>query len=77
MMHKTGKYKTLNLLFGILPALSTAMIAGLDENSGQAAQWLSIIPLGFGNSVVLQTTLIALLASLDRECGGLLVLWRF
>ena len=83
IMHRTGKYKTLNLIFGLFPTLATILIATLNEGSPEWLQWLSIvrfsvyqlhqpshiqqIPLGFGASVVLQTTLIALLASVDSE----------
>jgi len=73
-MHKTGRYRTLNLVFGILPFIATVLMSRLTEESSPAAQWLSIasvlkgnfciisdsqtqIPLGFGNAVVLQTTL--------------------
>lgn len=66
LMHRTGKYKTLNVVFGILPTIAAILIATLDERSPEWVEWGSIIPLGFGNSVVLQTTLIALLASVDR-----------
>ncbi|KAG8858118.1 hypothetical protein FRB91_010335 [Serendipita sp. 411] len=65
-MHRTGKYKALNIIFGILPTIAAGYIVSLDERSNKWSQWLSIIPLGFGNSVVLQTTLIALLLSVDR-----------
>ncbi|KAK4701613.1 hypothetical protein P7C70_g4616, partial [Phenoliferia sp. Uapishka_3] len=67
VMHRTGKYKTLNVVFGILPFLATLLIIRLSPESGFFTQWLSIIPLGFGNAVVLQTTLIALLVSIDHS----------
>ncbi|KAF9265992.1 MFS general substrate transporter [Marasmius fiardii PR-910] len=62
MMHRTGKYKMINLIFGILPFIASVLIIQIHENSGWVQSWLSIIPLGFGNAVVLQTMLIALLA---------------
>jgi len=65
MLKKTGKYKALNVIFGIFPTAAAIMIANLHMNSPILAQWISIIPLGFGNAVVLQTTLIALLASIE------------
>ncbi|THG97633.1 hypothetical protein EW026_g4407 [Hermanssonia centrifuga] len=37
------------------------------EDSPPIQLWLSIIPLGFGNAVVLQTMLIALLAHLPNS----------
>ncbi|KAF9460915.1 major facilitator superfamily domain-containing protein [Collybia nuda] len=67
MMHKTGKYKMINAVFGCLPFISTVMIASLREDSGPYLSWLCIAPLGFGNAVVLQTMLIALLVRLPES----------
>ncbi|KAF7981055.1 hypothetical protein HWV62_35520 [Athelia sp. TMB] len=57
MMHKTGRYKTINLVFGSFPFLAGVLISMMREDSPAAQQWLSIIPLGFGNAVVFQTML--------------------
>ncbi|GAW03957.1 vacuolar amino acid permease [Lentinula edodes] len=62
MMHRTGKYKMINMIFGIFPFIGTVLISQIHENSGWLQSWFSIIPMGFGNAVVLQTMLIALLA---------------
>ncbi|KAF9266014.1 MFS general substrate transporter [Marasmius fiardii PR-910] len=67
MMHRTGKYKTINMIFGILPFIASVLITLIHENSGWVQSWLSIIPLGFGNAVVFQTTLIALLAHIPES----------
>ncbi|KAL1947127.1 hypothetical protein VTO73DRAFT_14088 [Trametes versicolor] len=67
MMHRTGRYKTLNLIFGIFPFVSAILLAFMREDSPPIQQWLSILPLGFGNAVVLQTMLIALLAHLPAD----------
>ncbi|KAI9453901.1 vacuolar amino acid permease [Lactarius psammicola] len=66
MMHRTGKYKLLNLIFGAFPFMAATFITQIREDSGPAQLWFSIIPLGFGNAVVLQTMLVALLAHLPR-----------
>ncbi|KAI9069434.1 vacuolar amino acid permease [Trametes sanguinea] len=66
-MHRTGKYKKLSLIFGIFPFVAATLIALMREDSPPIQQWLSILPLGFGNAVVLQTTLIALLAHLPAD----------
>ncbi|KDQ19065.1 hypothetical protein BOTBODRAFT_126929 [Botryobasidium botryosum FD-172 SS1] len=66
VMHRTGKYRALSVIFGILPTIAALNIGGLREDSSAFAQWFYIIPLGFGNAVVLQTTLIALFASVDQ-----------
>lgn len=62
MIHRTGKYKNINVTLGFLPFVGTLLILFMREDSGFIQKWLSIIPLGFGNAVVFQTTLIALLA---------------
>ncbi|KAJ7184647.1 MFS general substrate transporter [Mycena filopes] len=67
VMHRTGRYKKLNMIFGILPFIGAVLISFLREDSGPIQSWLSIIPLGFGNAVVLQTMLIALLAHLPES----------
>ncbi|KAK7036049.1 vacuolar amino acid permease [Favolaschia claudopus] len=67
MMHRTGRYKRINLIFGIFPFIGTTLISRLREDSGPVQSWLSIIPLGFGNAVVLQTMLIALLSHLPES----------
>ncbi|KAL0953019.1 hypothetical protein HGRIS_007222 [Hohenbuehelia grisea] len=67
MMHRTGRYKMINLIFGAFPFLATVLIIQMKESSGPMQLWLSIIPLGFGNAVVLQTMLIALLAHLPES----------
>ncbi|KAI6027188.1 vacuolar amino acid permease [Pisolithus marmoratus] len=64
MMHRTGRYKMINTMFGFFPFVGSLLIAFIHENSGWLQSWLSIIPLGFGNAVVLQATLVALLAHL-------------
>ncbi|KAF8913341.1 MFS general substrate transporter [Mucidula mucida] len=67
VIHRTGKYKKINLIFGCFPFIATVLISLLREDSGPLQSWLSIIPLGFGNAVVLQTMLIALLAHLPES----------
>ncbi|KAF9463425.1 vacuolar amino acid permease [Collybia nuda] len=67
MIRKTGKYKTLNMIFGILPLTAAVLLMRMREESSQAHLWLSIIPMGFGNAVVLQTMSIALVANLPEN----------
>ncbi|QRV88912.1 major facilitator superfamily transporter [Ceratobasidium sp. AG-Ba] len=66
-MSRTGRYKILTNLFGLFPCVAAILVYLLRENSSEFQQWFSIIPLGFGNAVVLQTTLICLLASIDSS----------
>ncbi|KII89467.1 hypothetical protein PLICRDRAFT_109347 [Plicaturopsis crispa FD-325 SS-3] len=67
MMHRTGKYKMINLVFGAFPFIGAMLIRFMRDDSGPIQLWLSIIPLGFGNAVVLQTMLVALLAHLPES----------
>ncbi|KAG0701571.1 major facilitator superfamily domain-containing protein [Suillus ampliporus] len=67
MMHRTGKYKLISLIFGFFPCIGITLITLMREDSGPVQKWLSTIPLGFGNAVVLQTNLIALLAHLPES----------
>lgn len=66
-MHRTGKYKLINLIFGFFPFIGITLITLLRKDSGPLQMWLSIVPLGFGNAVVLQTNLVALLAHLPES----------
>ncbi|KAI0074691.1 MFS general substrate transporter [Panus rudis PR-1116 ss-1] len=67
MMHVTGRYKMLNLICGIFPFVATLLIASMKADSSWVLQWFAILPMGFGNAVVLQTVLIALLAHLPHS----------
>lgn len=42
-MRKTGKYKMINVVFGILPTAAAVMIATLREDSDVFRKWLSIV----------------------------------
>lgn len=43
MMHKTGKYKLLNLIFGFFPFIGATAICLINENSGFIQSWFSIV----------------------------------
>ena len=43
MMHATGRYKTINLIFGALPFVGTVLIYRMREDSGPIQSWLSIV----------------------------------
>ncbi|KAJ7490917.1 vacuolar amino acid permease [Mycena latifolia] len=80
MIHKTGRYKAINLIFGIFPFVGTELIASMSTDSGSLQSWLrswlSIISFGFGNAVVIQTNLIALLAHLPPKYQSIKRLFR-
>ncbi|KZV67770.1 MFS general substrate transporter [Peniophora sp. CONT] len=67
VMHKTGHYKKLTSIFGIFPFIAGILLVRMTPESNTFVQWFSIIPLGFGNSIVLQTMMIALLANLPES----------
>ena len=43
MMHKTGKYKMINVIFGIFPFIATTLLILLKEDSPAIQQWFSIV----------------------------------
>ncbi|KAI0713744.1 MFS general substrate transporter [Earliella scabrosa] len=57
VMHRTGTYRRLNLIFGFFPFIAAVLLAMMREDSHPVMLWISIIPAGFGNAVVLQTML--------------------
>ncbi|KAJ7830013.1 major facilitator superfamily domain-containing protein [Mycena olivaceomarginata] len=67
VMHRTGRFQDAQSHIGIFPTIGATLISLMREDSGPIQSWLSIIPLGFGNAVVLQTMLIALLANLPES----------
>jgi hypothetical protein len=46
MMHRTGKYKMINLIFGFFPFIGTLLITMISEDSGWVQSWLSIVRAG-------------------------------
>ena len=42
-MHRTGKYKLINLICGIFPFIATGLITLMREDSGPLQLWLSIV----------------------------------
>ncbi|KAG9308781.1 major facilitator superfamily domain-containing protein [Chiua virens] len=52
IIHQTGKCTTLNLVFGILPFSGLVSLIFIREDSGFIQKWLSVLPIGLGNAVV-------------------------
>lgn len=42
-MHRTGKYKMINLVFGLFPFIGGLLITFIHEDSGPWQSWLSIV----------------------------------
>ncbi|CAA7260995.1 unnamed protein product [Cyclocybe aegerita] len=66
-MKRYGCYKSLNMIFGILPFCAAVLMTQMKETSNSAHLWLTIMPLGFGNAIVLQTMFIALVSHLPES----------
>uniref|UniRef100_A0A8H7XZF8 Major facilitator superfamily (MFS) profile domain-containing protein n=1 Tax=Psilocybe cubensis TaxID=181762 RepID=A0A8H7XZF8_PSICU len=64
MMRRHARYKTLNAVFGILPFIAALLMTQMRVTSHWVHLWCTIMPLGFGNAVVLQTMYIALVSNL-------------
>ncbi|KAH9923694.1 MFS general substrate transporter [Epithele typhae] len=43
IMHRTGRYRTLNLVFGLFPFVSAVLISLMREDSSPVILWLSIV----------------------------------
>ncbi|KAF9481317.1 vacuolar amino acid permease [Pholiota conissans] len=67
MMRRYGRYKTMNMIFGAFPFFAAMLMMQMRESSNQAHLWLTIMPLGFGNAIVLQTMFIALVSHLPES----------
>ncbi|KAF8129548.1 major facilitator superfamily domain-containing protein [Boletus edulis] len=66
-IHRTGKYVTLNVIFGLLPLSGLIPIILMREDSGFIPKWMSVFPIGFGNAVMFLTVLIAMQAHLPES----------
>ena len=42
-MHRTGKYRRLNLIFGLFPFIAAILLCLMREDSSPAQLWLSIV----------------------------------
>ena len=50
-MHRTGRYRKLNLVFGIFPFVAAVLLALMHENSPPVQLWLSIVSVALVGSV--------------------------
>lgn len=55
VMHKTGKYKLLNLIFGFFPFIGATAICLINEDSGFIQTWFSIVRDTFSPYPLAQT----------------------
>ncbi|KZO93226.1 MFS general substrate transporter [Calocera viscosa TUFC12733] len=66
MMRRSGKYWLLNLFGAFLPIVSSTLFATWSARTSDFHLWFDITPSGFGHSSLITSTLIALIASVDR-----------
>ena len=45
MMHRTGRYKTINAIFGCFPFIGATLIATMRVDADPIRTWLSIVSL--------------------------------
>src|SRR5262245_20668488 len=43
MIHRTGKYKIINMIFGVFPLVGTILMMQITEDSGWLQKWFSIV----------------------------------
>jgi len=51
MMKRYGKYKTMNMVFGILPFFAAILMTQMKETSHPALLWLSIVGVIFCDAI--------------------------
>ncbi|KAL8276147.1 hypothetical protein RQP46_011441 [Phenoliferia psychrophenolica] len=76
---KTGLYRVPNIVAGIISLLGVVCIANLGPDSSVASKWLDVFPMGFGFAYMLNTTFVALMASVPHSDIPAVtgVLWLF
>ncbi|KZT32605.1 MFS general substrate transporter [Sistotremastrum suecicum HHB10207 ss-3] len=73
IIRRTGKASVIGHIFGGLPSLAVLMLPFTEESSSCAWIVSSLIPQGFGGAVIMQTTLISLLASIPQSATAVAV----
>jgi len=66
-MRRFGRYYWLTTLCSALPVISFTLMSLLKPNSHFIFQWGDIVGTGFGLSVIITSTLIALITNVDRK----------
>ncbi|BGP42556.1 hypothetical protein JCM10450v2_006660 [Rhodotorula kratochvilovae] len=66
VIHRTGKYRGASAVAGLVSVIGVLLIASLTTESTFVARWLDIFPMGFGFNHVLNTSFVALMASVPH-----------
>jgi len=67
LMRRTGKLYTLTLASSLLTILASILVVFWNDNSSTLHLWGDIIPQGFGMASLITSTLIAMIASVNKE----------
>ncbi|KAI5477489.1 vacuolar amino acid permease [Pseudohyphozyma bogoriensis] len=67
VLHRTGKYYWPSAVAGITAPAAVFTIASLTPSSPAWLQWGSILPMGFGFGYILNSSFVALMASVPRD----------
>ncbi|ORY92960.1 vacuolar amino acid permease [Leucosporidium creatinivorum] len=66
VLHSTGKYYTTSAIAGFIAVVGVLLTSQLDPSSSEYLKWLSVVPMGFGFVYILNSSFIALLASVEN-----------
>ncbi|GAA5864308.1 hypothetical protein JCM8547_005781 [Rhodosporidiobolus lusitaniae] len=66
IIHKTGKYRMASVVAGLLSVVGVVLISRLTSDSSNIAKWLDIFPMGIGFNHILNTSFVALMASVPH-----------
>ncbi|BGP19085.1 hypothetical protein JCM10213v2_007172 [Rhodosporidiobolus nylandii] len=66
IIHKTGRYRGASAVAGLLSVVGVLLISRLTPSSPSIAKWLDIFPMGFGFNHILNTSFVALMASVPH-----------
>ncbi|GAA6041495.1 hypothetical protein JCM8097_001905 [Rhodosporidiobolus ruineniae] len=66
IVHKTGRYRVASIIAGLLPIIGVLLISRLTTDSPAIAKWLDIFPMGIGFNHILNTSFVALMASVPH-----------
>ncbi|KAI0939480.1 hypothetical protein AcV5_000887 [Taiwanofungus camphoratus] len=67
VMRRTGKLYGLTLISCVLTVVAAILLVFWNNNTSTFHLWFDIVPQGFGMASVITTTLIAMIASVDKE----------
>ncbi|GAA5836626.1 hypothetical protein JCM9279_000448 [Rhodotorula babjevae] len=67
IIHRTGRYRAASAIAGVVAVVGVVLISNLTTESSTYAKWLDIFPMGFGFNHILNTSFVALMASVPHS----------